>query len=506
MCGICYANFKLKNIDNVIKTLKNRGPDFQDYKIIDNKTFIHTRLSIIDLDKRSNQPFIKNDIVLIFNGEIYNYKKIKKELLQNYKFDTESDTEVILALYETYGTDSFKHLNGMFAFVLYDIKSKETYFLRDPSGIKPLYMYYNDDKLILTSKIQTILTQFDLSLDYRAINDILAYGYTKKPCYRSIYEVEPGILYKGLQKSKINFIIDKNKTIKDCIIEQFVNSDRPVGILLSGGIDSGYIAYVCSNEALKNNKQIHTFTIGFTEKDPDIINSRKIAKHINSIHHEIIISKDDYGLNLKEGLNKIGMPIDLGSVSLVNAIGKEISKTNIKVLLSGDGSDEINAGYKRYNECSNSRTAELWEWYKKRILKNDYEERKKILKDNVNLTDINDNGYPNNSNKMLWCDFQNELIYYHLKRMDHIISDYGIELRVPYCDYNYIINMFNKNFVNKINNTGNKLLLRKFAIDDGYPEEFANIPKIPMKNAKFDSKENLQKIIINFIVFKKNKD
>jgi asparagine synthetase B (glutamine-hydrolysing) len=152
-------------------------------------------------------------------------------------------------------------------------------------------------------------------------------------------------------------------------------------------------------------------------------------------------------------------------------------------------------GYKRYNEKQGLRTNELWEWYQKRIEKNDFKARKEILKDDTMFINVyDDKSYPDNANKILWCDFRHELRFYHLKRMDHIISSYGIELRVPYCDYNFIMNTFSKSFSSKVNQRGNKLLLRDFAVQDSYPQELAFKPKIPMKSTKFNASEHLVNI------------
>lgn len=478
----------------MMDTLKNRGPDNQDIYIDKKNKFLigHTRLSIIDVDKRSNQPMDYHGCIISFNGEIYNYKKIKRKILPDFKFETESDTEVIIALYKEFGINGWKYLEGMFAFILYDKQKNKKYFLRDPVGIKPLYFYTNDSKLAMSSKIQTLLKVINPTpnINKRAVNDILALGYPRVPIYDKIYECVPGEVYdEKLKKYDIDFIVDKSKTIKDAIKEQFINSHRPIGILLSGGIDSTYIAYVCS----KINK-VHTFTIGFSRKDPDVVAAKKFAKFIKSEHHEILINKGDFEKNLWEGIDKIGFPTDLGSVSLVNAIGKEVAKTDIKVLLSGDGNDEISGGYKRYYENSGIRTVELVEWYKKRIIKNDYEKRKEILKDDVFEIVINSVDKFNNSNIILWIDYKNELLYYHLKRMDHIISDFGIELRVPYLDYSFIMNSFSKPFSSKVSKRGNKLLVRDFALKDGLPMEFAFGPKIPMKPKDFNTKEHLVRI------------
>jgi len=494
MCGIFYTNFlpNDKVVNKMFKTLEARGPDAQGlYK----KDFLigHTRLSIIDLDKRSNQPMSIKGYTVAFNGEIYNYKQLKEELKNDWKFITNSDTEVIIALYHKYGVEGWKFLNGMFSFIFYHESRDKIFFLRDPVGIKPLYFHIDSGKIIVASKQSTILECIKTtSLNYRAVNDILAFGYPKLPIYQNIYEFNPGYVYdRKLNKKKINFIIDKNKTFKKAIIERFVNSDRPVGITLSGGIDSGYIAYVCSKIS---KTKIHTFTIGFSKNDDDVIAARKVAKLIDSDHHEIIVPKSVYDECLKEGIDKLESPFDLGSVAMTNLLGKEIAKTNIKVILIGEGADEIQGGYKRYSEKSGIRTKELWDWYQKRVTKNNIDDRKKVLGDNTFVTVLKDECQEDNANKILYCDFVNELRCYHLKRIDHIISEFGIEARVPYLDYSIVCNSFKTNFSKKINQRGNKLLLRDFAVKDGYPEELAFRPKLAFKRKDFNAKEHLVKL------------
>ena len=431
--------------------------------------------------------------VLSFNGEIYNYKNLRKDTEDKWAYLTESDTEVIIGLYHKYGIKGWEKLQGMFAFIFRDKDKEITYFLRDPVGIKPLYYCYYDSKMIVGSKISTILVLHSAKLDYRGVNDILALGYPRTPIYQNVREFEPGYLYDNrMNKKKIDFEIDKKKTIKDAIEEMFITTDRPIGITLSGGVDSSTIALICSKVS---KKPLETFTIGFSKNDDDVINARKVAKLIKSNHHEIIVSEKVYEENLKEGIEKLESPFDLGSVAVTNLLAKEISKTNVKVILIGEGADEVFAGYRRYGEKSGLRTAELWEWYKTRITKNNFEDRKKILgSDNVCSVNIENSYIGNNANCILWQDFKNELLYYHLKRIDHIVSDHGIEARVPYLDFSIVMNAFDKSFSSKINSRNNKLLLRDFALAEGVPEEIAFRSKHAFKRKDFDASKHLVKL------------
>jgi len=492
ICGIFYISKDpgKDKIDEMFKTLESRGPDAQGvYK----RGFVmgHTRLSIIDLDKRSDQPMRSKGCVVAFNGEIYNYKHIKKTVLKGYNFITESDTEVIIALYIKFGTEGWKYLQGMFAFIFYHESRNKLYFLRDPVGIKPLYFSLTNSNLIVASKISTIMKNFKKQhIDLRAVNDILALGYPRKPIFRYLYEFKPGYLYdKNLNSKKINFVINKNKTFREAIEEQFLNSDRPVGITLSGGVDSSYIAWICSKIT---KKRIHTFTIGFDKNDEDVLYARELSNIIRSHHHEIIVDPSVYEKHLKHGIRKLEAPYDLGSVAMTNLLGYHIAKTKIKVILIGEGQDEVGGGYRRHSEKTGIRTQELWDWYQKRIIKNDADDRKMLLNDDVYGITMNLETPVDNSNKILQCDFENELRFYHLKRIDHIISDFGIEARVPYLDYSVVKNTMSQSFVKKVNARGNKLLLRDAAAADGLPEKFAFRKKHAFKRADFKAKEHLR--------------
>lgn len=492
ICGIFYINKDpgKEKIDSMFKTLEKRGPDSQGmYK----RGFIigHTRLSIIDVDERSNQPMISKGCVVAFNGEIYNYKKIKEEHLKGYRFKTESDTEVIIALYKKFGPEGWKYLEGMFAFIFYHESRNKLYFIRDPIGIKPLYYYLNDSTLIVASKISTIMKVVkEREIDIRPVNDILGLGYPRKPIFQHLYEFRPGYLYDNkLNSKKVNFIINKNKTYKEAIEEMFVNSDRPVGITLSGGVDSSYIAWVCSK--ISKNR-IHTFTIGFSKDDEDVKYARELAKIINSHHHEIIVKPSVYDKNLKEGIKKLEAPFDLGSVAMTNLLASEIAKTDIKVILIGEGSDEVNGGYRRHSEKNGMRGNEIWDWYQTRIIKNDFDERKMLLGDDTCNISMIVNNEENTYNKILNCDIENELLFYHLKRIDHIVSDFGIEARVPYLDYSIVQNTIKTSFSKKINQRGNKLLLRDAALADGLPKKFAFRAKHAFKKKDFKAKEHLR--------------
>lgn len=155
MCGILGSNFPSSNFEEALENLNNRGPDFKNYLNIGNKYFGHTRLSIIDLDNEANQPMLFDEILIVFNGEIYNYKELIKD--ENLEVKTASDTEVLIRLYQKYGIDFLNKINGMFSFCLYDIKLEKYFCARDRYGKKPFFYYFKDNKFIFSSSIDSII-------------------------------------------------------------------------------------------------------------------------------------------------------------------------------------------------------------------------------------------------------------------------------------------------------------------------------------------------------------
>lgn len=501
MCGIwgITTGYEYKKAIFAEKQLKNRGPDYSGFYFDDNISLVHTRLSIIDLSEKSNQPFKSSKTIISFNGEIYNYKKIKKELINKhkYKFKTTGDTEVIVALYETLGIDGFKKLNGMFAFIIYDKLKNKTYFLRDPTGIKPLYYYKHKHGIIEASSLMSAMSiKKETNLD--ALNELLSLGYSRVSLYKNYEEFEPGIIYdENLKKTKIKFITTK-KTFKKSIIEHFLTSDVPVGITLSGGIDSSYITYICSKI-----KKIHTFTIGFDKNEPDIIASRNLAKKLKTIHHEIILNKQKALKEYKKAIDILEIPMDMGSTLQTYLLGREIKKFGIKVILIGEGSDEINGGYRRHQEVlSKEFNKNPLKFYKNRIIKFNKKNRNEILNHNFKK-DININlNKKLGLNAILDWDLNNEIRFYHLKRIDHIISNFGIEARVPYLDYSCIKSCMEMDYLKKVKLNRNKIILRNEAKKEGLFNEYVEMPKRPLKIFK-DMRDIIEKNVRSFLYEKK---
>jgi len=376
MCGICgYYSSKLYD-DKVIKEMNeaiiHRGPDSAGFFNYKNFNMAMRRLSIIDLDT-GNQPIYnaKKNLSIVFNGEIYNFKEIKKKLILNgVKFKTKGDTEVILLGYEFYGTKIFSMLNGMFAIAIFNTQTKELLLARDRLGIKPLYYYCDDDNFIFGSEIKSILKHpvYKKELNYSALHSLLKYKYIlgNNSLFRNIYKLKKGC-YVSLDKNlklnkptcywqigdylaqtKIKSLKESKNLIENSIYEA-VNkrliSDVPLGIFLSGGIDSAILTNVASQIT---NTKINTFSIGFESKTYNELSLAKLtAKFNNTNHHEFVVRPE----NILQLIKKLVYAIDepLGDYAIIpNYFVSQFASKYVKVALSGSGADEIFGGYERY--------------------------------------------------------------------------------------------------------------------------------------------------------------
>lgn len=375
MCGINGFTFSdRRKIKTMNLHLKHRGPDDDGIYIDENISLGNTRLAIIDLSKRGHQPMKDKSgrFIITFNGEIYNFKELKKDLiLKNYKFKSNTDTEVILNLYREYGEKAFKKLNGMFAVGLWDKKEKKLVLARDRVGIKPLYYTINNGKLLFSSEIKSLFVhRIKKEIDRQALDIYMRLLYVPAPktIYKKILKVIPGRMliwqngklqnksYWKLPQSRKQFNLNKQQTrqeifelLYDSVKRQMV-SDRPVGIFLSGGIDSTVVLALASKIA---NKPLKTFSIGFKnvaelEKyNADFNLARRSAKFYKSDHHEYYISPN-LALETFQKLVKtldepISNPTYIPTFILANQARKKVV-----VALGGDGGDELFGGYRKY--------------------------------------------------------------------------------------------------------------------------------------------------------------
>jgi asparagine synthase (glutamine-hydrolysing) len=371
MCGIYVTNLPLsrEEVSTKINRIKYRGPDFTGTKCIDNLSFGHLRLSIIDLDNRSNQPMDFEEFTIVFNGEIYNFNSIKSELIDlGYSFETEGDTEVLLKGYKEWGDQVVKKLNGMFSFVIYNQITKKLFCSRDRLGVKPFYFSWEDGKFEICSQLKPISDNKIINED--AISMFLEFSYIPSPysIFKDVYKLPPGNNL-SIDLNSSTYTISEywnlnNVEVLDCSYESAKNqlhdlltdavkirmqADVPFGAFLSGGIDSALISSIASKVS---TKPIKTFSIGFN--DPKFDES-KIAKEyskiIGSIHTEKICTPEDV-LNLIPKLFEVYDEPFADSSALPSLLLNKFTRQQVVVALSGDGGDESFLGYNHFDLIS----------------------------------------------------------------------------------------------------------------------------------------------------------
>jgi asparagine synthase (glutamine-hydrolysing) len=380
MCGLCgfitESEITLNQLDIMSKTIKHRGPDFGKSELDSFNDIVvgysHRRLSIIDLDSRSNQPFksTDNNIIILYNGEIYNYKQLR-EGVSDYDFKTSSDTEVILALYNKKGISFVNDLVGIYSIVIIDKLNQKIHLVRDRFGVKPLYYYVNKDSIVFSSELRPIMyyPNFDYKLKKSSITAMLSLGYIPglNTVFENVYNVKPGSVLTIDKSRNINEIVywdlltEKNKTKKDnppvefyqqiisnAVERNLIASDVEVASYLSGGVDSSLIS-LFANEI----KPVTTYTIGVPSPQFDesvyakIISNKYGIVNINhEIHYEEIIST---ALKIEEIYDE---PFADSSQIPTYILSKKVSEDGFKVVLSGDGGDEFYYGYNTLDNLS----------------------------------------------------------------------------------------------------------------------------------------------------------
>ena len=383
MCGICgIFSFKKEDCRETVQKMNNsqssRGPDDSGLKTFENGiTFGHRRLSILDLTDAGHQPMFLRDtsgdirLAVIHNGEIYNFKEIREELKkEGYEFNTNTDTEVILKGYDKWGIDVIHKFRGMFAFALWDAKKEKLYLVRDRFGIKPLYYYQNNNELLFASTVKALKGSglIPVKKEKRAWVGFFLFGSVPAPytTVKNVFSILPGhyleINKEGNTKDNQYYnLLEYFKNKKNVGFDEAVNetkkllyesikyrliSDAPLGVFLSGGIDSSAISAMA---AKLRKKPVTTLSIYFDEKD---YSEKKyqdlVIKKIKSNHKSIKVTKEDFLKDLDSAFEAMDQP----TIDGINTyfIAKSAKETGLKAVLSGLGADEIFAGYENFRK------------------------------------------------------------------------------------------------------------------------------------------------------------
>jgi asparagine synthase (glutamine-hydrolysing) len=370
MCGIYGSTlwYSDETIRQKLATIQFRGPDYSNFIRSNGVILGHNRLAIIDLDLRSNQPFKYHHLHIVFNGEIYNYQSIRNKLLKKgYLFKTTSDTEVICAAYLAYGKSCVKQFNGMFAFVIYDAVNNELFGARDRLGKKPFYYYHRGKNFEFSSQPSPIKIERNLQIDLQSVQDYLIWGYVAEPrsIWQEIKQIPAGhsftfYLNSGALTIKKYWDLDYDRTnlfagnYEDAKIELQrlvsdavgirLNADVPLGIFLSGGIDSSLIAAIAS----KKVNHLKTFSIRFNDKGFDESKyASNVANFLKTEHHTIDCNYQE-GIQLIHNFSTYYDEPFADSSAIPTMLLSKYTKKEVTVALSGDGGDEAFMGYSRY--------------------------------------------------------------------------------------------------------------------------------------------------------------
>lgn len=552
MCGIAgfYSKkFSRNQLEQMTDRLQHRGPDAHGY-FFDENTGIglgHRRLSIIDLSAAANQPFYSQDgrYIMIFNGEVYNYREVAAKY--NIQQRTSSDSEVIIEAFAKAGVESLNDLNGMFAIAIWDKLEEKLYLVRDRIGIKPLYYYCNDGDLAFASELKAFSDfSFQRTINHDSVEDFLYLGYIPGDAtiYKHFKKLLPGyyaIYHKGLLSSypywwpdgklEPNTLNNEKqakeqlKNLLETSVEYCMISDVPVGIFLSGGIDSSTVAAIAQSG---RSTPVKTFSIGFTEaKYNESHFASEVAKEIKSDHEEFIVT-EEHAMHLADKMVDLYDEPYADSSAIPTYMVSQLARSKVTVALSGDGGDELFMGYGFYHWArrlnyplvkelrypigkilyylgSNriKRASSLFDYPTQRKKSHIFSqeqyfftghELKYLLKTKSSITideyNCSHSRELNEMEEQSLFDIKNYLPEELLVKTDRASMAHALEVRVPLLDYRLVEFAINLSSSLKMNGNTGKYLLKQ-VLYDYLPEKLFNRPKwgfsIPLR--KWLSKE-----------------
>ena len=378
MCGICgiFLFDKIQRVNREVlsdmnRQIAHRGPDDDGFFVDGNVGLAMRRLSIIDI-RTGHQPLSNEDgsIWIVFNGEIYNHGELRKDLIsRGHRYRTQSDTETIVHLYEEYGKDCVQYLRGMFAFAIWDRSRRSLFIARDRLGIKPLYYRHQGDTFLFGSEIKTILNYPHVRPEFNrgTLAEYLAFGYIagEETMYAGINKLLPGhtlILEEDKRALQIepywdlniqsddgkrpyeHYVSEYRERLEDCVSSHLM-SDVPLGVFLSGGLDSSAVAALTTKI---RQEPIQTFSVGYGEQEfSELPYARTVAEHLRSRHHEIHVNWGDFFQTLPRLIWHEDEPVVWPSSVALYFVAR-LAREHVTVVLTGEGSDETLAGYTRY--------------------------------------------------------------------------------------------------------------------------------------------------------------
>ena len=501
MCGICgvlkfdNSQFNDVKLTKLMNSIANRGNDSKGTYKEKNIFLGHHRLSIIDTSDKSNQPMKINDLVIIFNGVIYNYKNIRKNLItKGHVFNSSGDTEVIIRSYIEYGSKCVNYLDGVFSFAIYDTKKNNLFIARDRIGIKPLYYSLNQNELRFSSSMNGLINKDEniqlnpIALQYQfTLHSVVPAPHT---IISGIQKLEPGHTLKITQSGEsylnkyfdINEVEIKEKKEQEIIehstyllkkaVEKRINiADVPVGILLSGGLDSSLITAL----ARMFKDKLDTYSIGFNTVNEEIGNefyySDLVAKDFKTSHIKYNIDDDELFNNLDLVISNMSEPMFSQDSSAFFLLSNRVSNNN-KVVLSGQGADEVFGGYFWYQQIMNEKNLNGIDTLSKYYFDRSFNNYKNIINEkyvdgnyvhaDISKTMNQMNPTLSTLDKVFRLELSMFIIDDPVKRVDNMTMSHALEARVPFLDIDLIMFMLSVKGSDKIKNTS-KYYLKKLS-------------------------------------------
>ncbi len=491
MCGICGERFwngqpaLERNLKPMLKALERRGPDDGGIWTQDQIGLGHRRLAIIDLSEAGHQPMVDDSLTLVFNGCIYNYRELREELIElGHQFRSHSDTEVILKAYRQWGMESVKRFEGMFAYALWDGDLQQLYLVRDRFGIKPLYYAPIEGGVRFASNTQALLSTpgIDKSLDPVGLHhQFTLHGVVPAPhtILKGIRKLEPrhwmvvdpdGQMYKKQYwqlsarrpqtgekwsdlKTEQAWLEAIHQALKAAVHKRLTAADVPVGVLLSGGLDSSLIVALLAEAGVEN---IRTFSIGFEdqpeEKGSEFEYSDLVVERYQTQHQKYLIPNEEVLPRLTEAVDAMSEPM-FGQDAVAFYLLSERVSQSVKVVMSGQGADEVFGGYFWYPQMAQAAAEHLGcqenpvDCFAPYYFDRDHAEWLEMIHPDYHTDDVtrqlmNDKllepGAETHLDRVLRLDATTLIVDDPVKRVDNMTMAWGLEARVPFLDHKLV--------------------------------------------------------------------
>ncbi|HEC06272.1 MAG TPA: N-acetylglutaminylglutamine amidotransferase [Thiolapillus brandeum] len=481
MCGICgELRFDgqpadLAAIARMTERLQPRGPDHGGSYSDGVLGFGHRRLSIIDLSEKSNQPLVDQELglALVFNGTIYNYRELRRELQQRgYHFFSDGDSEVILKAWREWGQDCLAHLHGMFAFAVWDMREKALFMARDRFGIKPFYWSRDGQRLRFASSLPALLAGggVDTSIDAVALHfQFTLHGVVPAPgtLLNGVRKLEPATWMKidahGREITGRYWRLDATRPKESLSEQEWVDAthdalrsavrkrndvaDVPVGVLLSGGLDSSLLVALLAE---LGKEDLHTFSIGFEDQPEEIGNefeySDQVVERYRPHHRKLLVPNDQVLARLPEAVDAMAEPMFGQDAVAFYLLSEQVSK-EIKVVQSGQGADEVFGGYFWYQRIMEDDEGDCADRLRKTYFDRDHEEYLRMVQQPFRGDDytgdyirqrLNEPGADECIDAVLRLDATTLIVDDPVKRVDNMTMAWGLEARVPFLDHELV--------------------------------------------------------------------